>query len=91
MMHSSLNGNPRTTNIPCCGPTNAGDETDTITFYNELPSHVRCIPKHNVQVIGEDINAKIGKEESNKFYFVKEKWGISNGRLTRKSTNIIYY
>ena len=37
-------------------PTNSNDETDFITFYNELSSLVRSIPKHNVLIIGRDMN-----------------------------------
>ena len=66
-MSASFNGNPCTTIIICCNnPTNAIDETDFIT-YNLLSSLVRCIPKQNVLIIGEDMNAQIGKEETNKF------------------------
>ena len=37
---------------------------NVVTFYNELSSLVRCIPKHNVLIIGGDINAQIGKVET---------------------------
>ena len=37
----------------------ASDEMDLITFSNELYSLVRCIPKHNVLIIGRDMNAQI--------------------------------
>ena len=49
------------------GPTNAGDETDIITFYNEQSSLARYIPKNNVLIIGGDINASIGKNGNSKF------------------------
>ena len=39
----------------CC------EETGLIAFYDELSSLVRSIPKHNVLVIGGDMNAQIGK------------------------------
>ena len=42
-------------------------KTDLIHFYNELSSLVRSIPKHNVLVIGRDMNAQIGKNVNNKF------------------------
>ena len=42
-------------------PTNAGNETDLINFYNEISSVVRYISKHNVLIIGRDINADIVK------------------------------
>ena len=37
------------------------DIVDLISFDNELSSLVRSIPKHNVLVIGGDINAQIVK------------------------------
>ena len=38
-----------------------------IAFYNELSSLVRSIPKHNVLVIGGDMNVQIGKNVNHKF------------------------
>ena len=37
------------------------------TAYNELSSLVRSIPKHNVLVIGGDMNAQIGKNVNHEF------------------------
>ena len=67
MMVAMFNGNPSSTIIYCDSPTIARDETDLDTFYNELSSLVRCIPKHNVLIIGRDMNAQIGKNVNNKF------------------------
>ena len=53
-MVATFNGNPSTAIIFCYSPTNASDETDLIT-------------KHNVLIIGEGINAQIGKNENKKF------------------------
>ena len=64
MMVSSFNGNPSIMIISCYSPTKVSDETDLITFYNEL---VCCIPKYNVLIM----NAQIGKNENNKFSFHK--------------------
>ena len=47
--------------ITCYGPTNVSEETDLINFYNELSSIVRDILKHNVLVLGRDMNAQTGK------------------------------
>ena len=66
-MVATLNGNPSATTIPCYSPTNVSEETDFITVYNELSSLVRSIPKHNVLVIGGDMNAQIGKNLNRKF------------------------
>ena len=52
---------PNTIIISCYSPTNVRDETDLIAFYNELFSLVRIIPKHNVLIIGGDMNAQIDK------------------------------
>ena len=67
MMAATFNGNPRATIISCYSPTNVSEETELVTFYNELSSLVRSIPKHNLLVIGGDINAQIGKNRNNKY------------------------
>ena len=66
-MVTTFNGIHRTTIISCYSPTNVSDETDLITFYNELSSHVRSNPKQNVLVIGGDRNAPISKNVNHKF------------------------
>ena len=67
MMAATLNGNSRETIIYCYSPTNVNEETELVTFYDELSSLVRSIPKHNMLVIGRDINAQIGKNGNNKY------------------------
>ena len=67
MMVATFNGNPRRTNISCYNPTNVSEETKIIVFYDELSSLVRSIPKHNVLVIGGDMNAPIRKNGSHKY------------------------
>ena len=47
--------------------TNVSEETDLIGFFKELYSFVRSISKHNVLVIGIDMNAQIGKNVNHKF------------------------
>ena len=66
MMVATFNGDPSTT-IICNSPTNIDDETNLIAFYNELSPLVRSIPKHNVLIIGGDMNAQTGKNVGNKF------------------------
>ena len=61
MMAATFNGNPRATIISYYSPTNVSEETELVTFYDELSSLVRSIPKHNMLVIGGDMNAQIGK------------------------------
>ena len=65
MMVATFNGNPKATIISC--PTNVNKETELIAFYNELSSLVHNIPKYNVLVIGDDINAQIRKNGNHKY------------------------
>ena len=67
MMAATFNGNPRATIVSCYSPTNVSEETELVTFYDELSSLVRSIPKHNMLVIGGDMNAQIGKDGNNKY------------------------
>ena len=67
MMAATFNGNPKATIIPCYIPTNISEETELVTFYEELSSLARSIPKHNRLVIGGDMNAQIGKNRNNKY------------------------
>ena len=67
MMGATFNGNPRATTISCYSPTNVSKETKLVAFYHEVSSLVRSIPKHNLQVIGGDMNAQIGKNGNNKY------------------------
>ena len=66
-MTATFNGNPRATIISCYSPTNVSEETELVAFYDELSSQVRSIPKHNLLVIGGDMNAQIGKNGNNKY------------------------
>ena len=59
MMIATFDGKPSATIISCYSPTNVSEEIDLITFYNELSSLVRSILKHNVLIIGGDMNGKI--------------------------------
>ena len=67
MMAATFNGNPRATIISCYSPTNVSEETELVTFYEVLSSLVCSIPKHNLLVIGGDMNAQIGKNRNNKY------------------------
>ena len=66
-MAETFNGNPRATIISCYSPTNVCEETELVAFYDELSSLVLSIPKHNVLVIGRDMNAQIGKNGNNRY------------------------
>ena len=66
MSVATFNGNPSSTIISFYSPTNVYEETDLIAFYDELSFLVRSILKHNVLVIGGDMNAQIGKNVNHK-------------------------
>ena len=67
MMVATFNGNSSTTIISCYSPTYISDKMDLIASNNKLSSLVCRIPKHNVLIIGGDMNAQIGKNINNKF------------------------
>ena len=67
MMVATFNGNPKATIISCYSPTNVSEESELVAFYDELSSLVRSIPKHNLLVIGGDMNAQIGKNRIKKY------------------------
>ena len=67
MMVATFKGNPRATIISCYSPTIGSEESELVTFYDELSSLVRSIPEHNMLVIGGDMNAQIGKNGNNKY------------------------
>ena len=50
-MEATFNSNSSVKIISCHSPTNVSEETEHITFYDELSSLVRSILKHNVLVI----------------------------------------
>ena len=64
---TTFNDNSSTTIISYYSSTNVNDDTNLIIFYNEQSSFVRSILKHNVQIIGWDMNSQSGKDENNKF------------------------
>ena len=66
MMAATFNGNSKATIISYYSPTNVSEETK-VTFYKELSSLLRSIPKHNLLVIGGDMNAQIRKNRNNKY------------------------
>ena len=68
-MAATFNGNPRIAIISCYSPTNVSEETELDAFYDELSSLVRSIPKHNILVIGGDMNAQIWKNGNNRYNF----------------------
>ena len=67
MMAATFNDNPRATIISCYSPTNVSEEIELVIFYSELSPLVRSILKHNVLLIGRDMNAQIGKNGNKKY------------------------
>ena len=67
MMVTTFNGNLSITIISWFSPTNVSDETDLVAFSNVVSSLVCSITKHNVLIIGGDMNIQRGKNENNKF------------------------
>ena len=78
MMAATFNGNPRATIISCYSPTNVSEETKLVTFYDELSSLVRSIPKHNMLVIGGDMKPKSGKTETTNTASTTRQIGMGN-------------
>ena len=66
VMVATFNGNPNATIFFCYSPTNVSEETDPIAVYNGLSSLVHNILKHNILIIGGDMNAQVGKNVFNK-------------------------
>ena len=104
MMAATFNGNPKATIISCYSPTNVGEETELVTFDKELSSLVRSIPKHNLIVIGGDMNAQIGKNRNNKYslhntsnrngqhltdFMIEKKFNMPQYKLSEKVGKII--
>ena len=67
MTVAMFNDNRITAIIFSYNPTNASNETYLITFCNELSFLAPSVSKHNVLIIGGDMNAQIGKNVTNKF------------------------
>ena len=78
MMVATFNGNPKATIISCYSPTNVSEETELVTFYKKVSSLVRSIPKHNLLVIGGDMNAQIGKNRNTNTAYTTRQTGMDN-------------
>ena len=63
IIQATFDGNPKTTITSCYSPTNISDEHMRTSFYTLLSESIRAIPKHNVQIVGGDMNAKINPED----------------------------
>ena len=65
IMTATFNGNSQVTVISCYSPTNTSDEEDITQFYGGLFDLVKAAPKHNIKIIGGDMNAKLGCSDVN--------------------------
>ena len=63
----NFQGNPQTSVISCYSPTNISDEQETEIFYTKLTCLTIQISKHNVLIIGGDLNAHLGKDSGYKY------------------------
>ena len=63
-MAATFSRNPAVTIISCYSPTNASNDEEKGQFYTELTELTRSIPKHNIILIGGDMNARIGKRKA---------------------------
>ena len=64
-----FHGNPEPTLISYYSPTNTADEQEVIDFYDDLSSLIRSVQKHNVLIIGGDLNAEIEQNIHHKFTY----------------------
>ena len=78
MMAATFNGNPKATIISCYSPTNVSEETELVTFYEELSSLVHSIPKHNLQSLAEIWMHKSGKTETTNTAYTTRQTGMDN-------------
>ena len=62
IMIVNFQGNPQTSVISCYSPINISEKQETEIFYTKLTCLTRQIPKHNVLIIGGDLNAHLGKD-----------------------------
>ena len=61
LMIATFNGNPQTTIISCYSPTNVSDVTVAEDFYSDLANLIKEVPKHNMILVGGDMNAQVGE------------------------------
>ena len=69
IMVATFNGNPQTTVICCYSPTNVSDEAEVEEFYADLSSVTRQVPKHNILIIGGDLNVHLGRKDGFKYAY----------------------
>jgi hypothetical protein len=60
------------TSIQCYAPTNEADDEEKTDFYLALQSEIEKVPTHDVTIVMDDLNAKVGNER------VMGKYGCGN-------------
>ena len=63
IMIATFNGNPKATVVSCYSSTNCSVEEEAQELYVQLTELIKQVPKHNVLLIGGDMNVKIGTED----------------------------
>ena len=63
IMIATFNGDPKVTVASCYSPTNCSKEEEAQEFFVQLTELIKQIPKHNVLLIGGDMNAKISTDD----------------------------
>ena len=63
IMIATFNGKLKVTVVSCYSPTNCSEAEEAQDFYDQLTELIKQVPKHNVLLIGGDMNAKIGTED----------------------------
>ena len=53
-----------TTIVQCYTPSNHSDEEVKDSFYEQLPAELEEIPRHNMKIGMEDMNAKVGRDNT---------------------------
>ena len=69
LLVATFHGNPEPTLISCYSPTNIVDEQEVIDFYDHLSSLIRFVRKHNILIIGGDLNAQIEQSIHHEFTY----------------------
>lgn len=64
-------GNLTTTIVKfsCYSPTNSSDEDNTLQFYQSLSSLEKLVSKHNLLIMGGEMNAQMGRVDTHKFVY----------------------